>query len=61
MKTDRQFTRSKFMDALNERVLTYDGANGTMLQAMELTAEDFGGEQYNGCYDYLDANYYNTD
>ena len=53
MKTTRQFTRSKFMDALQERVLIYDGANGTMLQAMNLTAEDFGGKQYNGCYDFL--------
>ena len=44
------YTRSGFTDALEERVLIYDGANGTMLQAMNLTAEDFGGEQYNGCY-----------
>ena len=53
MKQTRTYTRTKFLDALKERVLIYDGANGTMLQAMELTAEDFGGEQYNGCYDYL--------
>ena len=53
MENKRNFTRSQFTDALKERVLIYDGANGTMLQAMNLTAEDFGGEQYNGCYDYL--------
>ena len=47
------YTRSGFTDALKQRVLIYDGANGTMLQAMNLTAEDFGGEQYDGCYDYL--------
>ena len=53
MKPIRTYTRTKFLDALKQRVLIYDGANGTMLQAMNLTAEDFGGEQYEGCYDYL--------
>ncbi|MEJ2758006.1 MAG: homocysteine S-methyltransferase family protein [Anaerolineales bacterium] len=53
MENKRSFTRTHFTDALKERVLIYDGANGTMLQSMNLTAEDFGGEQYNGCYDYL--------
>jgi 5-methyltetrahydrofolate--homocysteine methyltransferase len=48
-----KYTRSQFADALAKRVLIYDGANGTVLQAMELSADDFGGEQYNGCYDYL--------
>jgi 5-methyltetrahydrofolate--homocysteine methyltransferase len=33
--------------------LIYDGANGTLLQTFDLTAEHFGGEQYNGCFDYL--------
>jgi len=53
MKVTPNYTRRQFVDALAQRVLIYDGANGTMLQAMELTAEDFGGERYNGCYDYL--------
>ena len=53
MKPNKTYTRTKFLDALKQRVLIYDGANGTMLQAMNLTAEDFGGEQYEGCYDYL--------
>ena len=26
---------------------------GTMLQRAELTADDFGGEQYEGCNEYL--------
>ena len=30
-----------------------DGAMGTMLQMAELTADDFGGEQYEGCNEYL--------
>ncbi len=57
MTQERKFTRPQFSDALKERVLIYDGANGTMLQSMHLTAEQFGGEQYNGCYDYLAVSY----
>lgn len=30
-----------------------DGAMGTMLQQANLTADDFGGEQYDGCNEYL--------
>ncbi|WP_062198305.1 methionine synthase [Massilibacterium senegalense] len=38
---------------LNERILVLDGAMGTMIQAANLTAEDFGGEEYEGCNEYL--------
>ncbi|MEB3211661.1 MAG: methionine synthase [Leptolyngbyaceae bacterium] len=34
-------------------VLVFDGAMGTSLQTQELTAEDFGGAQYEGCNEYL--------
>ncbi|MBI3551172.1 MAG: methionine synthase [Elusimicrobia bacterium] len=34
---------------LHERVLVLDGAMGTMLQARDLTAKDFGGAQLEGC------------
>jgi 5-methyltetrahydrofolate--homocysteine methyltransferase len=34
-------------------VLIYDGAMGTSLQNQKLAAEQFGGEQYNGCNDFL--------
>ena len=50
---NRQYTNRRFLDALQERVLIYDGAMGTSLQSQDLTAEQFGGEQYNGCNDYL--------
>ncbi|MBP1702267.1 MAG: metH, partial [Chloroflexi bacterium] len=50
---DRQYTNRRYLDALQERVLIFDGAMGTSLQAQKLTAEHFGGEQYNGCNDYL--------
>ncbi len=35
--------------ALAERILVLDGATGTALQARELTAEDFGGPELEGC------------
>jgi 5-methyltetrahydrofolate--homocysteine methyltransferase len=34
-------------------VLFYDGAMGTQLQARQLGAEDFGGQRWEGCIDYL--------
>lgn len=57
MAKDRQFTRPAFMDAVKDRVIIYDGANGTTLQNMNLTAEQFGGERYNGCFDHLALSY----
>ncbi|MBO9129651.1 methionine synthase [Bacillus sp. 165] len=39
--------------ALQERVLILDGAMGTMIQREDLTFSDFGGEQYEGCNEYL--------
>jgi 5-methyltetrahydrofolate--homocysteine methyltransferase len=42
---------SPYLDALRERVLIFDGAMGTQLQARALTADDFGGKE--GCNDYL--------
>ena len=40
-------------DLLNDRVLVLDGAMGTFLQAKPLTAADFGGADYEGCYEHL--------
>ena len=34
-------------------VIVFDGAMGTNLQAQNLTADDFGGPQYEGCNEYL--------
>jgi len=48
--------KSLFLDRLKspERpVLVFDGAMGTSLQSQELTAEDFGGAEYEGCNEYL--------
>lgn len=38
---------------LETRILIIDGAMGTMIQNANLSAEDFGGEQYDGCNEYL--------
>src|SRR5664280_2527944 len=49
----RNYTNRRYLDALNRKVLVFDGAIGTNLQKMNLTAEQFGGEKLNGCNDYL--------
>jgi 5-methyltetrahydrofolate--homocysteine methyltransferase len=46
-------TRPAYLDALARRVLVYDGAMGTSLQQLSLTAADFGGADLEGCNDYL--------
>lgn len=40
-------------EQLKKRILIIDGAMGTMLQQENLTAEDFGGEEYEGCNEHL--------
>ncbi len=44
---------SKFLEALAQRVIIYDGAMGTTIQSYQLTAQDFGGEATEGCNEYL--------
>jgi len=55
--TNRKYTNRRYLDALEKKVLVFDGAMGTSLQVQNLTAEHFGGEQYNGCNDYLVISY----
>ncbi|MBM7704708.1 methionine synthase [Metabacillus iocasae] len=38
---------------LQQKILVIDGAMGTMIQDANLTAADFGGEEYEGCNEYL--------
>ncbi len=45
--------RIRYLEALAQRVLVFDGAMGTNLQRLNLTAADFGGERTYGCNDYL--------
>lgn len=42
-------TASPYLAAIRERVLLFDGAMGTMVQALGLTAADYGGEGQEGC------------
>ncbi|MBA3580761.1 MAG: homocysteine S-methyltransferase family protein, partial [Gemmatimonadaceae bacterium] len=46
-------TKLPYLEALDRRVLVYDGAMGTNIQRYNLTAEDFGGKELEGCNDYL--------
>ncbi|MGE5463651.1 MAG: homocysteine S-methyltransferase family protein, partial [Syntrophothermus sp.] len=55
--TEQKYTNRRYLDALVKKVLVFDGAMGTSLQVQNLTAPHFGGEQYNGCNDYLVISY----
>ncbi|MEX2147296.1 MAG: methionine synthase [Candidatus Rokuibacteriota bacterium] len=44
---------SRLRDALSSRILVLDGAMGTMIQAADLGADDFGGARYDGCNEHL--------
>ena len=45
--------KNAYLDALDKRVLIFDGAMGTTLQSFNLTPEDFGGKALDGCNDAL--------
>ena len=47
------FTNRRYLDAINDHIVIFDGAMGTSIQTYELTAGDFGGQQYQDCIDYL--------
>src|SRR3990172_11449515 len=57
VKNKRNYPRRAFLDALAQRVLVYDGARGPSLLKLNLTAEHYGGEKYNGCPDYLNITF----
>ncbi|MEW8970707.1 MAG: methionine synthase [Mesobacillus sp.] len=40
-------------EQMKKKILIMDGAMGTMLQQADLTPEDFGGEEYDGCNEIL--------
>src|SRR5215831_14305305 len=44
---------ASFLQAARERVVIYDGAFGTGIQERHLTADDFGGEAFEGCNEFL--------
>ena len=45
--------RAALDQAIRERILVLDGATGTAIQAMDLTADDFGGPELEGCNEHL--------
>src|SRR5690606_42159652 len=45
--------QSRYTEILKQRVLVYDGAMGTSIQALGLSAADFGGPGPEGCNDHL--------
>ena len=49
----RTFTNRRYLDAIADHVVLFDGAMGTSIQSYAPVAADFGGEQYLGCVDYL--------
>ncbi|MGH9084021.1 MAG: methionine synthase, partial [Acidimicrobiales bacterium] len=44
---------SRYLDLISERVVVYDGAFGTYVQTLDLHADDFGGESFEGCNELL--------
>ena len=56
-KQEKAFTNRRYLDALENRVLLFDGAMGTNLDRQGLTAEHFGGEATRGCNDVLVLTY----
>jgi len=44
----RTYTNRRYLDAIQDHVVIFDGAMGTNLQLYTLTADDYGGEKYNG-------------
>jgi len=44
---------NSYLDAVRERVVIFDGAAGTNLQLRDLTADDFGGPDFEGCNEIL--------
>ena len=53
----KKFTNRRYLDAVEDRVILFDGAMGTNLDRQNLTLEHFGGEKTAGCNDYLVITY----
>lgn len=44
---------TNFLDTIKERIVVFDGAMGTNLHAQDLTVDDYGGPQFEGCPEHL--------
>ncbi len=49
----RPYTNRRYLDAIADHIVLFDGAMGTSIQRYRLSAQDFGGEHLDGCNDYL--------
>ena len=45
--------QQSYLDAVAERVVVFDGAFGTYVQGLDLSADDFGGQSLEGCNEML--------
>ena len=52
-KPRQPFTNRRYLDAIADHVVIFDGAMGTSIQAYDLKPADFGGAAYQDCIDYL--------
>ncbi len=46
-------TNRRYLDAVADHIVVFDGSMGVTLLAKNLTVEDYGGQPYHGCVDYL--------
>ena len=47
--SSRSTTNNKFLEQAKKKVLFLDGAMGTSLFSYDLSVEDYGGEEFEGC------------
>ncbi len=52
-KPRQPFTNRRYLDAIADHVVIFDGAMGTSIQAYDLKPADFGGAAYQDCIDVL--------
>ncbi len=50
---DLTYSNRRYLDAIEDHVVIFDGATGTNIQKLNLVAADFGGEKYNGLNEHL--------
>lgn len=51
--TEQAKNKPSYLELVSQKVVIFDGAMGTNLDKLNLTAADFGGEQTRGCNDFL--------
>ncbi|HYX30345.1 MAG TPA: methionine synthase [Pyrinomonadaceae bacterium] len=53
MKSRHHNNVTTFLETLRDRIVVFDGAMGTNLHAQDLTVDDYGGPQFEGCPEHL--------